>query len=51
MAIVVQAHDLESGNNPLDTVIIQVPTLQTLMQQIQIIHENQKFLTSSTIQF
>jgi hypothetical protein len=29
MAIIVQAH--ESGNNPLDTVIIQVPPLQKLM--------------------
>jgi hypothetical protein len=29
MAIIVQAH--ESGNNPLDTVIIQVLTLQKLM--------------------
>jgi hypothetical protein len=31
MTIVVQAHDLESGNNPLDTVIIQVTPLQKLM--------------------
>jgi hypothetical protein len=51
MAIVVQAHDLESGNNPLDTVIIEVPPVQTLMQQIQISHEGKKFFTSSTIQF
>jgi hypothetical protein len=31
MAIVVQAHDLESRNIPLDTVIIQVPPVQTLI--------------------
>lgn len=33
MAIIVQAH--ESGNNPLDTVIIQVPPMQNLCSKFR----------------